>query len=105
MVNKAIIVGRVGGDPEQRENGPVKFSVATNSRYKDKSGEPQEHTEWHNIEVWGKLGEICAQYLRKGKLVYIEGEIRTHSYEKDGETKYFTSIRASQMQMLGGKDE
>lgn len=97
MYNKLVIVGRLGGDPEQSsENGPVKFSVATSRKYKDKSGEQQESTQWHRVEAWGKLGEICSSYLKKGKLVLVEGEVEYREY--DG--KWYTSVRANEMKML-----
>ena len=84
-VNKVILVGRLGKDPELRSipsgTSVAKFSLATDDRFTDKAGEKQERTEWHNIVVWGKLAEICGQYLRKGRLVYIEGSIRTDSWD------------------------
>ena len=113
MINKVILVGRLGKDPEIRStpggNTVAKFTVATDERFTDKSGEKQERTEWHNIVAWGKLAEICGQYLRKGKLVYIEGSIRTDSWE-DKESKqkrYRTEIVANTMKMLDrrGDDE
>jgi single-strand DNA-binding protein len=110
-VNKVILVGRLGKDPEVRSipNGTTvtKFTIATDDRYTDREGNKQERTEWHNIVAWGKLGEICGQYLRKGKLVYIEGSIRTDSWE-DKETKqkrYRTEIIANGMQMLDRKGD
>lgn len=105
-VNKVILVGRLGKDPEIRSTpsgtSVAKFSLATDDRYTDRSGEKQERTEWHNIVVWGKLAEICGQYLRKGKLVYIEGSIRTDSWDdkESGQKKYRTEIIANSMQML-----
>ncbi len=110
-VNKVILVGRLGKDPEIRStpNGSTvaKFSIATDERFTDRNGEKQERTEWHNIVAWGKLAEICGQYLRKGKLVYIEGSIRTDSWD-DKESKqkrYRTDIIANQMQMLDRKGD
>jgi len=104
-INKAIIVGHLGKDPEVRytssERAVCSFSVATSESWK-KDGEKQERTEWHNITAFGKLAEICGEYLTKGKLVYIEGQIRTEKYEKDGETRYSTKIIADTMKMLGG---
>ena len=111
MINKVILVGRLGKDPEMRStpngNTVAKFSVATDERFTDKSGEKQERTEWHNIVAWGKLGEICGQYLRKGKLVYIEGSIRTDSWDdkESGQKKYRTEIIASTMKMLDKKGD
>ena len=110
-VNKVILIGRLGKDPEIRStpNGTTvcKFSLATDERWTDKSGEKQERTEWHNIVAWGKLGEICGQYLRKGKLVYIDGSIRTDSWDdkETGQKKYRTEIIAANMQMLDKKSD
>src|SRR6266568_1205745 len=110
-VNKVILVGRLGKDPEIRSTpsgtSVAKFSMATDDRYTDKSGEKQERTEWHNIVAWGKLAEICGQYLRKGKLVYIEGSIRTDSWEdkESGQKKYRTEIVANTMKMLDRKGD
>ena len=106
MINKVIIVGRLGKDPEIRSTpqgtSVAKFTVATDEKFTDRSGERQERTEWHNIVAWGKLGEICGQYLRKGKLVYIEGSIRTDSWDdkESGQKKYRTEIVARDMKML-----
>ena len=106
MINKVILVGRLGKDPEIRSTpggtSVAKFSLATDERFTDKSGEKQDRTEWHNIVAWGKLGEICGQYLRKGKLVYIEGSIRTDSWDdkESGQKKYRTEIVANTMKML-----
>lgn len=106
MINKVILVGRLGKDPEVRSTPGgatvTKFTLATDERYTDKSGEKQERTEWHNIAAWGKLGEICGQYLRKGKLVYIEGSIRTDSWDdkETGQKRYRTEIVANTMKML-----
>ncbi len=113
MINKVILVGRLGKDPEVRSTpsgtSVAKFSLATDERFTDKSGEKQDRTEWHNIVAWGKLGEICGQYLRKGKLVYIEGSIRTDSWDdkESGQKKYRTEIVARDMKMLDrrGDDE
>jgi len=110
-VNKVILVGRLGKDPEIRSipsgTSVAKFSLATDERFTDKSGEKQERTEWHNIVAWGKLAEICGQYLRKGKLVYIEGSIRTDSWDdkETGVKKYRTEIIANTMQMLDKKGD
>jgi single-strand DNA-binding protein len=106
MINKVIIVGRLGKDPEMRSTpsgtSAARFSVATDERFTDRNGEKQERTEWHNIIAWGKLGEICGQYLKKGKLVYIEGSIRTDSWDdkESGQKKYRTEIVANTMKML-----
>lgn len=107
MVNKVIILGRVGKNPEVRnlDNGGVvaNFSVATSERYKDKTtGEKKETTEWHNIVLWKNLAEIASKYLNKGDQVYIEGKLRTRSWEKDGVTRYTTEIVGDTMTLLGG---
>ena len=105
-VNKVILVGRLGKDPEIRSTPSgttvAKFSIATDERFTDRNGEKQERTEWHNIVAWSKLAEICGQYLRKGKLVYIEGSLRTDSWDdkETGQKKYRTEIVANNMQML-----
>src|SRR6478609_3641702 len=106
MINKVILVGRLGKDPEVRSTpsgtSVAKFTVATDERFTDKNGEKQERTEWHNIVAWARLGEICGQYLRKGKLVYIEGSIRTDSWDdkESGQKRYRTEIIARDMKML-----
>jgi single-strand DNA-binding protein len=108
-VNKVIIVGNLGADPETRSfpsgSGSVtNLRVATTERYKDRDGNFQENTEWHRISLFNKLGEIASQYLKKGSSVYIEGRIRTRKYQdKDGRDVYATEIVADQMQMLGGR--
>ncbi len=105
-VNKVILVGNLGKDPELRYTpsgvAVATFSLATSERYKDKSGEWVDKTEWHNVVAWRNLAEICGKYLHKGKQVYIEGKIQTRSYEdRDGNKRYMTEIVADQMQMLG----
>ena len=111
MVNKVILVGRLGRDPEVRSTPSgatvAKFSIATDERFTDKSGERQERTEWHNIVAWARLGEICGQYLKKGKLVYIEGSLRTDSWDdkETGQKKYRTEIVAREMKMLDRKGD
>jgi single-strand DNA-binding protein len=109
-VNKVILVGRLGKDPEVRYtpsgSAVANFSVATSENWKDKGGEKQERTEWHNIVVWGKLAEICGQYLNKGKLVYLEGRLQTREWDdRDGVKRKTTEIVASEMVMLGSKGE
>ena len=105
-VNKAIIVGNLGRDPEMRttQSGSqvAKFSVATSSRYKDRDGQWQEQTEWHRVVAFGRLAEICGQYLQKGKQVYIEGRLQTSSWDdkETGQKRYMTEIVAQEMQML-----
>lgn len=105
-VNKVILVGNLGKDPELRYTASgtavANFSLATTERYKDREGQTQEKTEWHNIVVWRQLAEICGKYLQKGKQVYIEGRIQTRAYDdKDGNKRYITEIVADQMRMLG----
>ena len=108
-VNKVILVGHVGKDPEVRylEGGVAvaRFSLATSESYKNKNGEKVEQTEWHNITVWRQLAEIVDKYVKKGQLLYIEGKIRTRTVGEEGNKKYFTDIIADQMTMLGGKRE
>lgn len=104
-INKVIIVGRLGKDPEIRhlENGVAvaSFSVATSESYKDKTtGEKKEQTEWHNVVLWRGLAEVAEKYLKKGDLTYIEGKLRTRSWEKDGVTRYTTEIVGDNMTML-----
>ncbi|NTW49720.1 MAG: single-stranded DNA-binding protein [Chlorobiales bacterium] len=106
-LNKVMLIGHLGSDPEMRvtPNGHsvVNFTLATNESFKDQSGEMKERTEWHRIVVWGKLAEICKQYLKKGKQIYIEGKLQTRSWDdqKSGEKRYMTEIVCSDMQMLG----
>ena len=107
-VNKAILIGHLGRDPEIKYTpggtAVANFSIPTNEKWTDKeSGEKKERTEWHKIVAWGRLGEICGEYLKKGKQVYIEGRIQTRSWEKDGVKKYITEIIAHNMTMLGGE--
>jgi single-strand DNA-binding protein len=108
-VNKVILVGNLGKDPELKYinsgQAVANFSLATNEKWKDKDGNNQEKTEWHNIVVWKKQAENCAQFLKKGRSVYIEGKIQTREWEKDGEKKYMTEIVAHHVQFLGGKDD
>jgi single-strand DNA-binding protein len=109
-VNKVILIGRLGKDPEVKytpSGSPVaKFSLATDEAFKDRSGEQQKRTEWHNIVAWNKLAEICGQYLTKGKLVYIEGSIRSRQWEDQaGNKRTAYDIVAGRMQMLGSKAE
>lgn len=107
-VNKAILVATLGKDPEIRYmpngNAVANFSVATSEQWKDKqTGQKQESTEWHNIVIYGKLAEICGEYLKKGSQVYLEGKIKTRKWQdKEGKDRYTTEIVADQMQMLGG---
>ena len=105
-INKVILVGNLGNDPETRytQGGMAitTLSVATTSVRKDREGNQQEKTEWHRVKLFGKLGEIAGEYLKKGRSVYIEGRIEYGSYEKDGIKHYTTDIVADEMQMLGG---
>ena len=107
-VNKVILVGRLGRDPETRympDGGAItNIAVATTTTWKDKSGEKQEVTEWHRISFFGKTAEIAAEYLKKGSQVYIEGKLRTRKWQdKDGHDRYTTEVIADDMQMLGGR--
>ena len=107
-VNKVILVGNLGRDPETRympDGGAItNISIATTSTWKDKSGEKQEATEWHRIAFFGKLAEIAGEYLKKGSQVYVEGKLRTRKWkDKDGQDKYTTEIIADAMQMLGSR--
>lgn len=110
-VNKVIIIGNLGSDPEARQFGNggsvTNISVATSEQWTDKqSGEKREATEWHRVSLFNRLGEIAAQYLRKGSKVYIEGSLRTRKYQApDGSDRYATEIRADQMQMLDSANE
>jgi len=109
-VNKVILVGRLGRDPETRYTGGgqavANFSVATDESYKDKNGERQKRTEWHKIVVWGKQAEIAQQYLKKGSLVFIEGRIQSREWQdKEGQKKTSFEIVATNFRMLGGKGD
>jgi single-strand DNA-binding protein len=105
-VNKVILVGNLGADPEIRYTAGgtavCRLSLATSRRYTDKQGNRQEETAWHRVDVWGKMAETCGQYLSKGRQVYIEGRLKYGSYEKDGVKHYTTDIVAENMQLLGG---
>ena len=108
-VNKVILVGFVGKEPETRAfadgTGVTNFSLATSEKYKDKSGEWKEQTEWHNISCFGKLAEIASQYVHKGTQVYVEGKIKTNKYtDKSGVEKYAVNIVVSSLQLLGSKE-
>lgn len=104
-----MLIGNLGKDPEVRtlESGVkvATFSLATTESYRTKDNQKVEQTEWHNIVLWRGLAEVAEKYLKKGSQVYIEGRIRTRSYEKDGQKKYVTEIQADQMTMLGSKRE
>lgn len=108
MLNRATLIGRLGKDPDtkQMKNGKAvsNFSIATSEKWKDKNTkEWVEKTDWHNIVVYERLAEICQQYLKKGSLVFVEGKIRTRSWEQNGEKKYMTEILVNNMKMLDGK--
>jgi single-strand DNA-binding protein len=107
-INKVILVGNLGTDVELRSlpSGThlAKFRMATTDmRSKDEQGNPR--TEWHNVVVWNKLAEICGQYLSKGRQVYVEGSLRTRTYEKDGQRRYFTEVHANTVEFLGGRGD
>ena len=107
MVNKVILVGNLGKDPEVRftpsGKAVCKFPVATSEKWTDQQGQKQERTEWHNIVVWGKQAETCGQYLAKGRQVFVEGSIHTRSYDdKEGNKRYITEITARDVRFLGG---
>ncbi len=110
MINKAILIGNLGKDPELRytQSGtPVaSFSIATTERWKDKDGNQQEQTEWHNIVAWKRLAEICGEYLNKGSRVYIEGKLQTRKWQdQNGNDRYTTEIVAREMKMLSSRGE
>ena len=109
-VNKVILIGNLGSDPEVRymdgNRVVANFSLATNETYTDRDGNRVTQTEWHRVEMWDGLAKIAEKYLRKGKLIYLEGKIKTDKWtDKDGHDKYITRIRANTMQMLGGADQ
>jgi len=108
-VNKVILVGHLGKDPEVKymanETAVCNFSIATNRSYKDKTGERVEQTEWHNITFFGKQAEVIKEYLKKGNQIYIEGRIQTTQSEKDGQTRYFTNIIGEKFSFIGGKND
>lgn len=107
-INKVILLGNLGKDPELKytpQGTPVaKFSLATNDRFKDKDGNWQDRTEWHNITAWGRTAEIAGEYLKKGRQVYIEGTLRTHSWDdkQTGQKKYMTEVVVNDLVLLGG---
>ena len=107
-LNKVLLIGQLGRDPELKyvnDNQAVaNFSLATTEKFKGKSGELEEKTEWHNIILWGKLAEIAGEYLTKGKTIYLEGRLQTRKWQdKDGHDRYTTDIVGDKMQMLSGK--
>jgi single-strand DNA-binding protein len=108
-LNRIQLIGHLGKDPEVRftpkGSKVCSFSLAVSRRWKNSAGDDKEATDWFNVEAWGRLGEICKQYLRKGRLVFLEGQLRTDRYEHEGEPRYFTKVVATQMQMLDRKAE
>jgi single-strand DNA-binding protein len=107
-LNKVMLIGNLGKDPEVRYTtsgqGVASFSVATSEKFKNKSGDMEERTEWHNVVLWGKLAEIAKEYLSKGKTVYIEGRLQTRKWQdKDGRDRYTTEVVGDRMQMLSPK--
>jgi single-strand DNA-binding protein len=107
-VNKVIIIGNLGRDPEMRYlpsgDAVANLRIATTDKYKDRGGDMQEVTEWHSVAFFGKIAEVCGQYLKKGSQVYVEGSLRTRKWQdKDGNDRYTTEIRGDRMQMLGGR--
>jgi single-strand DNA-binding protein len=108
-LNRVQLIGRLGKDPESRFTPTGKkvasFSLAVGQRWKGADGSVKEQTEWVNIEAWGRIGEICQQYLHKGSLILVEGRLKTDRYDDKGETKYFTKVVATSMQMLEKKAE
>ena len=110
MINKVILIGRLGADPEIRYTPSgaevANFRIATSEMWTNKNGEKEERTEWHRIVAWRGLAKICGEYLSKGRLVYIEGKIRTRAWEdKEGNKRTTTEIEATEMKMLGGGGE
>ncbi len=108
-LNRVQLIGRLGKDPETRFTPTGKkvcaFSLAVDRRWKTAEGEPKAAADWFNIEAWGRLGEVSQQYLKKGRLVYLEGRLQTDRYEQGGETRYFTKVIARQMQILERRAE
>jgi len=107
-VNKVILIGNLGRDPEVRYmpsgDAVATLNLATTEKWKDKSGEQQEQTEWHRVSFFGRQAEICGEYLRKGSQIYVEGRLQTRKWtDKDGNERYTTEIRGDRMQMLGGR--
>ena len=106
-LNRIQLIGRLGRDPEGKFTPTGKqvtrFRLAVTNRWKTKDGETKEYTEWINIEAWGRLGEVCQEYLKKGSLVYLDGRLKTDRYEDQGENKYYSKVVALQMQMLDRK--
>ena len=108
-LNRVQLIGRLGKDPESKYTPTGKkvchFSLAVSNRWKDKTGETREFTEWVNIEAWGRLGEVCQEYLKKGSLIFVEGRLKTDKYEANGDTKYFTKVIAQTLQFLDKREK
>jgi len=106
-LNRVQLIGRLGKGPEGKYTPTGRkvthFSVVVSERWKNREGETKEYTEWINVEAWGRLGEVCQEYLRKGSLVYVEGRLKTDKYEDEGETKYFTKVVALMVQFLDSR--
>ena len=109
MLNKVTLIGMVGKDPETRKFADTmvcNFSLATSEKFKDKEGKVQEATEWHNLQIWGKLAEIAEKYIKKGSKIYVEGKIKTRAYETEsGQKKYVTEIIVNDLKMLDRKPD
>jgi single-strand DNA-binding protein len=109
FLNRVQLIGHLGKNPEVRTTAKGKkvstFTLAVSRRWKNAAGEDKETTDWFNVEAWGHLGEVCKQYLHKGRLIFLEGQMRTDKYEHEGEMRYFTKVVATQMQMLDRKAE
>ncbi|MBL8062146.1 MAG: single-stranded DNA-binding protein [Anaerolineales bacterium] len=110
-LNRVQLIGRLGKDPESKYTPTGKkvchFSLAVSNRWKDKNGETKESTEWFNLEVWGRLGEVCQEYLKKGSLIFVEGRLKTDRYEdrESGETKYYTKVVVQSLQFLDKREK
>jgi len=109
-INKVILIGNLGADPELRYTpagtAVCNFRIATNESYKDREGNQVDKTEWHNVVAWERLAEICGEYLKKGRQVYIEGSLQTRQWEdQEGATRYTTEVKAREMQMLGSRED
>jgi single-strand DNA-binding protein len=106
-LNRVQLIGRLGKDPESKFTPTGRkvthFSIAISNRWKSKEGDSKEYTEWVNIEAWGRLGEVCNEYLKKGSLVFVEGRLKTDRYEDKGEARFYTKVVALSMQMLDRK--
>jgi single-strand DNA-binding protein len=106
-LNRVQLIGRLGKDPEGKFTPTGKkvthFSLAVSNRWKSKEGDTKEYTEWVNVEAWGRLGELCQEYLKKGSLVFVEGRLKTDKYEEKGESRYFTKVVALSLQFLDKK--